>query len=295
MYSPFIDHLIHHKRYSPNTIKSYKNDLEQFSAFMLHIYQEPNILLAKHMHIRSWMAELVGREISPRSINRKLSTLRAFFSYSIKNGHTETNPCLKIIPPKTAKKLPSIVQEKKLLGLFEARAFKSYAELRQILIVELLYCTGMRRIELIRLRYSDIDQSNGLIKVLGKGNKQRLIPISPLLKDKLNRLEALKSVDFEDQVTDDYLFLTNKGHRLYPKFVYNQVKKLLKTVTTATKRSPHVLRHSFATHLMNNGADINAVKELLGHSSLAATQIYTHNTIEKLKEIYKATHPKASR
>lgn len=296
MVSAFINFLSHEKRYSPHTILSYQNDLSQFHTYLKGIYQLSDLAVVKHMHIRSWMVDLVHNDISPRSINRKLSTLRSFYNYLQKQKQVTSNPCLKVTPPKTAKRLPSIIQERSLdellkphKGLFP----NTFKGAQNRLIIELLYHTGMRRSELIRFKFSNIDQSNRWIKVLGKGNKERIIPISEKLLSLIIDFEEIKKEQMEDIPLDNFLFLTGKGRQLYPKYVYNVVQKYLKMVSTSSKRSPHILRHSFATHLMNNGADLNAVKELLGHSSLAATQVYTHNSIQELKNVYKKAHPKA--
>ena len=292
MIEQFLDYLESEKRYSRHTILAYKNDLQQFELFMNAFYGDVEATEAKHAHIRSWMVDLINNSVSVRSINRKLSSLRSFCNYLRRLGHIETDPTLKIIPPKNSKKLPAIIQEQNMLKLFDnEESGSSFHFLRDRLVLELLYSTGMRRSELINLRDRDIDKHNAQIKVLGKGNKERLIPVSAKLLDKISLYKELRDSEFEEQ--DDYLLLSDKGKKLYPKLVYNLVTNQIKQISTAKKRSPHILRHSFATHLMNNGADLNAVKELLGHSSLAATQVYTHNSIEKLRSIYKDSHPRA--
>ena len=298
MFRHFLDYLTHEKRYSHNTLKSYENDLKQFSDFLILTYEVSDLSTALHIHIRSWMVALVNDNISPRSINRKLSTLRSYYNYLLRLDKIKVNPCLKITPPKTAKKLPTIIQEQSLTQLFdpEYAVFPStFKGLRNALIIELFYATGMRRGELINLRYSDIDISNSWMKVLGKGNKERLIPLSAGLLTRIKDYQIAKYEQLDDikDYLEPYLFLTDKGKQLYPKFLYNLVTRYLKQISTSSKRSPHVLRHSFATHMMNNGADLNAIKELLGHSSLAATQVYTHNSIQELKNVYRRAHPKA--
>lgn len=289
----FIDYLKLEKRYSKHTITSYLNDINQYRTFLNHFYPDIDLLKCTHMHIRSWMVNLVENQISSRSINRKLSTLRSFYNFLRKSNSEIKNPTLKIVAPKVAKKLPEFVQEKKLELLFDDILEGSFEDLRNRLIIEIFYVTGMRRIELINLVDQDIDESNKVLKVLGKGNKERLLPLSEKLIIKINRYQEAKSEHFGDKLLDDSLFLTDKGKKMYPKLIYNIVKKYLATVTTIDKKSPHVLRHSFATHLMNGGADLNAVKELLGHANLAATQVYTHNSIEKLKAVYQKAHPKS--
>ena len=260
-------------------------------------YESLPIENAKHQHIRSWMVELVGNGVSSRSINRKLSTLRSYFKYLKRNNRINSDPMLKILPPKNGKKLPAIIQEKSLdalLKLSEALP-NTYSAHRDLLIVELLYTCGIRRSELINLSLQDLDFTNKWMKVFGKGSKERILPLSKDLVAKLEAYLELRVDQFEEITIGQEVFLTNKGKPLYPKFVYNLVNRLISKVSTAEKRSPHILRHSFATHMMNNGADLNAVKELLGHSSLAATQVYTHNSIHKLKETYKIAHPKGSK
>jgi len=291
----FLKYLEVEKRASKHTCISYRNDITQYYKFLLGIYELEKLLESNALHIRSWMSQLVSVKVSTRSINRKLSALRSFYNYHLRQGNIKSNPTLRIMTPKTAKKLPSIVQEKNLLNLADQESTgTSYACLRDALIMELLYSTGMRRSELINLRIQDVDKANRYLKVLGKGNKERLIPFSDSLMKKLNLyLEVRQEIAEELDLTIKNLFFTSKGKALYPKYVYNLVKARLGAISTAEKRSPHILRHSFATHLMNNGADLNAVKELLGHASLAATQVYTHNSIEKLKDIYKKSHPKA--
>lgn len=298
MLQAFFNHLTHEKRYSPHTLKSYKRDLEQYVLYLNHTYDALSPNAALHIHIRSWMASLVHAGISPRSINRKLSTLRSFYNYLLKHEIITINPCLKVISPKSPKKLPSIIQEKNISALFDPEKAifpNTYSGNRNALILELFYSSGMRRSELINLKYSNIDSSNQWLKVLGKGNKERILPLSGQLIAKLMEFEIMKLEQFQELEGSvaPYLFLTDKGKQLYPKFVYNLVTRYLKQVSTSSKRSPHILRHSFATHMMNNGADLNAIKELLGHSSLAATQVYTHNSIQVLKNVYKKAHPKA--
>ena len=289
----FIDYLRYEKRYSDNTIRSYTTDLNQFYIYLKAIYSDLNWEQVSHIHIRSWMVELVNRSQTAKSINRKLSTLRSFYNFLRKSKVVDRNPTLKIIAPKIPKRLPNYVLENQIEKLFDTISINDFTEIRNRLILELFYVTGIRRIELINLKDTDIDFSNAMVKVLGKGNKERFVPITEDIAGKLNNWIELRNDHFKNGLIEDNLFVTQKGKKLYPKAIYNIVKSYLSTVTTAEKKSPHVLRHSFATHLMNRGADLNAVKELLGHSSLAATQVYTHNSIEKLKEVYKKAHPKS--
>lgn len=291
----FIQYLHYEKRYSIHTIKSYQNDLEQFHFFINKTYQDKSIESISHAHIRSWMVELVENNISSKSINRKISTLRSYFNFLMKNDLVQKNPTLKIVAPKVAKKLPEFVQEKNMALLFDIIIDGDYEEFRNRLIVEFFYSTGIRRIELINIEDNDIDKANKVVKVLGKGNKERIIPLSSDFIFKIEKYIVLRNEHFEGRLSSDTLFVSNKGVKMYPKLVYNIVKSYLSTITTAKKKSPHILRHTFATHMMNQGADLNAVKELLGHANLAATQIYTHNSIEKLKEVYKKAHPKSDK
>ena len=249
----------------------------------------------RHFHVRAWVVELMQNKVTPRSINRKLSTLKTFFKFLKRRKEIQENPMLKVIAPKVGKKLPVIVKEIELKNLFEKINFgEGYPAVRDEMVMEMLYSTGMRRSELINLTPNDLDFFNDQVKVLGKGNKERLIPFARPLANRLKNYLEIRHDEFALDATDS-LFLTEKGKIMYPKLVYNLVKKYLSQITTVEQRSPHVLRHSFATHLSNNGADLNAIKELLGHSSLAATQVYTHNSIEKLKKVYQQAHPKAKK
>jgi integrase/recombinase XerC len=236
---------------------------------------------------------MMEQKVSARSINRKISTLKSFYKFLMRKGEIKKSPLGKVQSPKTSKRLPVFVELPGIEKLLKEVEFpEGYEGLRDKMIIELFYGTGMRRNELINLKESDVDSYNAQIKVLGKGNKERLIPIHPDLRASIKNFVAEKKRLLENQ-GEHYLIVSDKGKKLEPTTVYAVVKKYLNLVTTVDKKSPHVLRHTFATHLMNNGADINAVKELLGHTSLAATQVYTHNTIDKLKEIYRQAHPKA--
>lgn len=289
----YINYLRHEKRYSQHTLSSYKNDLDQFQFFVRKTYPDASLSEITHNHIRSWMVELINNNITSKSINRKISSLRSYYNYLLKQEIVAKNPTIKIITPKIPKRLPEFIQEKNIAQLFDNLIEGDFEEFRDRLIIELFYITGMRKIELINLSDDDIDISNNVVKVLGKGNKERLCPLLESILSKINRYKELRDSFFEGDLHSKHLFVTSKGAKMYPKFVYNLVKSYLSTITTSNKRSPHILRHSFATHLMNGGADLNAVKELLGHANLAATQIYTHNSIEKLKEVYKNAHPKS--
>ncbi len=287
----FLEHLLFEKRYSPHTIISYQNDLKQFFDFLSTDFREYTVETISAVYIRSWLASLKRENITSKSINRKISTLKSFFKYLMKGEIIAQTPILTVVSPKGKKRLPAFVEEINTDTLFNYVEFgDDWNGKTDKLILSLFYHTGMRLSELINLKEKQIDKSYSQLKVLGKGNKERIIPVSKELLQQIEDYIHQKPVRLPD-VTE--VFVNKKGKPLYPKAVYNTVKKYLSAVTTLEKKSPHVLRHTFATHLMNNGADLNAVKELLGHSSLAATQVYTHNTIEKLKDIHKKAHPKS--
>jgi integrase/recombinase XerC len=289
----FLDYLSFQKRYSPHTITSYQNDLTAFFDFLLIQFGETQLPEIKSTFVRSWLAELKEQGMESKSINRKISSLKSFFKYQLRQQTISVSPMTAIISPKVNKRLPQFVDKKDISTLLTHVEFPdTWAGKTDELILHLFYNTGMRQAELTGLKETDISKSNNTIKVLGKGNKERIIPVSNQLIQKMQVYMADKRKELE--IFDNtVLLVTAAGKKLYPRYVYSTVNKYLALVTTIDKKSPHVLRHSFATHLMNNGADLNAVKELLGHSSLAATQIYTHNTIEKLKDIHKKAHPKA--
>lgn len=289
----FIQYLQFEKRYSQHTVISYKTDLDQFFAFLTSQYDSTSLSAVSPMFVRSWLAEMRGDAMTPKSLNRKISSLKSFFKYQMKVGEIKQSPMTTIVSPKVGKRLPSFVSQNDMETLQQYVDFPdTWKGQTDKLLLELFYATGMRLSELIGLKESQLDAANSQVKVLGKGNKERIIPVSKGLAQQLVSYIENKRQSFEN-VSSPNLFINGKGKPLYPKYVYNVVKANLSLVTTLQKKSPHVLRHTFATHLTNNGADLNAVKELLGHSSLAATQIYTHNTIDKLKDIYKKAHPKA--
>jgi len=243
--------------------------------------------------VRSWLASLKEEKLKAKSINRKISTLKSFFKFQLRTGTIETSPMSHIISPKISKRLPVYVEEKDMVMLLNEVEFSTdWKGKTDKLIINLFYQTGIRLSELVNLKESQLDAGNRTIKVTGKGNKERIIPVSRDLMNQLLQYRQDKT-SLDADIDSTYLFVNSKGKKLYQKYVYLAVKHCVAQVTTIDKKSPHVLRHSFATHLANKGADINAVKELLGHSSLAATQLYTHNSIEKLKEVYKKAHPKA--
>ncbi len=287
----FCDYISHQKRYSPHTVTAYKKDLEQFNQFLLSDFQINSFSEVNSSMIRSWIVHLIENDVSTRSINRKISTLKSFYKYLLKNGEVENNPLLKVVTPKTSKRLPVFVGESEISDLFSEVEYKNdYEGIRDELILEFLYATGIRLIELVNLEIGSIDKNNSTIKVVGKRNKERIIPFGDKLATKISKyLKEREKVNTKEV----HLFLTKNGKKIYPKLVYRTVNYYLSMVTTVSKKSPHVLRHTFATHMLNNGADLNSIKEILGHANLSATQVYTHNTIEKLKNIHKQAHPKA--
>lgn len=287
----FLNHLRFERRYSEHTIIAYQNDLEQFAQFLISQFEGPTLDTVTATFIRSWLAELKEDKISSRTINRKISSLKSFFKFCLKTDAIKQSPMGSIVSPRTSKRLPVYVEKKDMEQMFAYLPFSDDWKGRtERLVLLLFYSTGMRLSELIHLKQSQIDPANVQLKVLGKGNKERILPIAPPL---MEQLVAYKNDRLEEWLSVPQFFISEKGKPLQPRNVYGFVNARLKEITTIEKKSPHVLRHSFATHLMNNGADINAVKELLGHSSLAATQVYTHNSIEQLKAVYKKAHPKA--
>ncbi|MBL7935656.1 MAG: tyrosine-type recombinase/integrase [Bacteroidia bacterium] len=286
----FFDYLTYEKKYSAHTITSYKNDISQFFTFINPQEESLTVSEVNYQQIRSWVASLIKDKITARSVNRKLSSLKSFFKYLQRQQIIKNNPMAKISGPKTPKRLPVFVDEHQMEDLFSDVNFEEgFNGQRDRLVLDLFYQTGIRRSELTHLKEVDLDLFNSTIKVLGKRNKERIIPISLALK---RNLESYLQVKQELNLSNPMLLVSEKGHTLSEQAVYNSVKKYLSQVTTIQKKSPHVLRHTFATHLLNNGADINAVKDLLGHANLSATQVYTHNTIEKLKKSYRQAHPR---
>jgi len=287
----FLAYLQYEKRYSSHTITAYRIDLDQFFEYLNQQYSIADIPEVTHPMIRSWLVNRMEHGIGTRSVNRKLTTLKSFYKYLLREGIVEINPMKKITSPKISKRLPVFVEKDKMELLLDHVVFgEGYPAVRDKLILEMFYSTGMRLSELVSLKETDIDFHQHTLKVLGKRNKERLIPFSNKFDVMLIVYLTAKKKSFGE---DNNLFLTDRGKPVYPRMVYRIVTRYLGEVTTLEKKSPHVLRHTFATHLLNNGAELNAVKELLGHANLAATQVYTHNTIDKLKRIYKQAHPKA--
>ena len=290
----FIGYLKFEKRYSAHTIRSYHDDLVQFFSFLDTQFGVFKLKDISQSFIRSWLASLKDDDITARTINRKISTLKSFFKYHLKQGSIENTPMFNISSPKMSKRLPVFIKEKDLADL--SKVLKTNTEdwdgLNTKMLITVFYSTGMRLSELINMKEKQVDFSRKQFKILGKGNKERIIPAGTELLTIIKEYINEKRKVFEK--ADDVLLVNNKGKKLYPKYAYNLVRNILtEEVKTLDKKSPHVLRHTFATHLMNNGANLDAVKELLGHASLASTQVYTHNTIEKLKNVYKKAHPKA--
>ena len=293
MVEDFLKFISFEKRYSKHTFISYQTDLQQFTSFIEVEFQLSNPEEASFSIIRSWIATLAENNITPKSINRKIACLRSYYHYLLRNGKIAKDPTIKIKAPKIKKALPVFVEEEKLNNLLDGANFEeNFAGKRDQLIIELLYGTGMRLSELIEAKEADLNLYENSIKVLGKGNKERIIPMNETLVNRIKEYKQLKKSEGLCNSCDN-LIVTNTGDKTYPMFIYRIVKKYLDQTTTVEKRSPHVLRHSFATHLLNKGADLNAIKDLLGHSSLAATQVYTHNSLDKLKAIFKQAHPKS--
>lgn len=288
----FIDYLKYEKRYSAHTIKSYSVDIKQFLQFIEEQGQDVNISLVDDRVVRDWVIFLLNKGVSSRSVNRKITTLKSFFKFLKRNRKIEKNPMDRVVAPRTEKKLPVFVDEKQMSTLLSDVSFSDDFEgWRDKLIIDFFYQTGIRLIELINIKLRDVLEGDQLIKVLGKRNKERLIPVSGgLLKEIKVYLGFRRDVVAQG---NEFLFLTSRGNQMYPVLLYRIVKKSLDQVTTIDQRSPHVLRHTFATHMLNRGADLNAIKEFLGHANLSATQIYTHNSFEKLKQIYNQAHPRA--
>ena len=287
----FINYLKHERRYSSHTSEAYERDLQQFFEYVQKEYDVTDLSTISHKMIRAWLVELMEKTYDARSVNRKISSLKSFYKYMLRLNKVNVNPMLKIVSPKTAKKLPVYVQSEKLNQLLDQTPtdtdFKTF---RDGLIIELFYTTGMRLAELLGLTIYSVSANQKQIKVLGKRNKERMIP---LLDEVYFRMKNYIQFRSQIETNTDQFFIDDKGKALNRTYVYRLVKEKLSLVSTQNKRSPHVLRHSFATEMLNNGAELNGIKEILGHANLQATQVYTHNTIEKLKKAYEKAHPRA--
>lgn len=292
MIESFLRYLAHEKRYSEHTLTAYRNDLEQLQAF-LTTQAIDSLEDADPLALRAWVVSLVEDEISSRSINRKMATLRSFYKFLLRREVIHKDPTGKLRALKTPKQLPNFAQEAEIQRLFDhMESPEGFEAWRDRAVVELLYGTGIRLSELLGLQESDVHPNSYTLKVLGKRNKERVIPFPKPLQNTLERYLAAKKEHFGNNV-DTALIVNNKGEAAYPMLIYRTVKSYLNVFTNLDKRSPHVLRHTYATHLLDKGADLNAVKDLLGHASLAATQVYTHNSLEKLKAVFEQAHPKA--
>lgn len=288
----FKDYLELEKKYSPHTVNAYLNDLEFFEEFNKNIFNQENIDQANYSQIRSWIVSLVDANISNVSINRKIASLKAFYKFLLKIKQIEVSPLLKHKSLKTPKTLQIPFSENEINEvLSQIQNPVGFEEIRNKLIIDLFYTTGIRRTELIHLKISNVNSSSNIIKVLGKRNKERILPLLPIVSQQINFY--LQERTHLESVTDiDYFFLTKKGLKLNDSFVYRLINTYFSAVSEKVKKSPHILRHTFATHLLNNGANLNSVKELLGHSSLASTQIYTHSNLLELKKVYEDAHPR---
>jgi len=291
----FLNYLKFEKRYSEHTLSAYRSDLYSFLDYIFKEKCLTSIIDVRHFHVRSWLVELMQKDLKPKSIHRKKSSLQSYYQFLLRNKYCDQNPMKKVSAPKLPKRLPVFIQENQIENLMDQEQYGADFEgVRDRYLIEMLYISGLRRQEIINLKEQDIDFSSLTMKVLGKGNKERIVPIPIFLKSIHDSYLDLKYRKFAN-LSNNFLFLTDKGEKMYPKFVYLKVRKYLTVVSTVEKKSPHVLRHSFATHLSDKGADINAIKSLLGHSNLAATQVYLHNTIDQLKKVYNQAHPKAKK
>ncbi|GAB3638862.1 tyrosine recombinase XerC [Hymenobacter arcticus] len=291
----FLDFLRYEKRLSPHTVTSYQTDLTQFAAYLRAEYELDDIVQALHPLIRGWVVSLMSQDLDPRTVNRKVACLRSFYKFLLRERRLEANPMLRIKAPKMAKKLPEFVPEEALNRMLNSFEFEdSFVGARDQLILETLYGTGIRLSELLGITDDDLDLGARTVRVTGKGNKQRVVPLNPSLLLVLARYRERRASEFKAISANSPLLRTDKGEPLYEKLVYRTVKKYLSQVSTsAAHQHPHALRHAFATHLLGKGADLNSIKELLGHASLAATQVYTHLSVDRLKSVFEQAHPRA--
>ncbi|MDP2068041.1 MAG: tyrosine-type recombinase/integrase [Lutibacter sp.] len=288
----FLNYLSLEKKYSHHTITAYQNDLNTFQLFCNLEYGNESIATVNYAQIRHWIVSLVNSKISNRTINRKVSSLKSFYKFLQKTKQIEASPLVKHQALKVLKQVQVPFSEKEIFNVLDALDDGDFESVRNKLMVELFYSTGMRRNELINIKITDIDYVNETVKVLGKRNKERFIPLLKTVKESLLKYGVMRE---EVAISSPYLFLTKNGKKIYDTLVYRVINNYFSAVSSKVKKSPHVIRHSFATHLLNEGADLNAVKELLGHSSLASTQIYTHSSLGKLKEVYNQAHPRSQK
>ena len=289
----FLDYLQFEKNYSSNTLNAYKRDLIQYNKFVAEYNDKLKIEEVNYKIIRSWIVTMVNNNISNRSINRKVSSLKSFYNFLIKTETINSSPLKAHTPLKQSKKIQVPFSQDEINSLLDSDFFTNdYRGILQKTIIAFFYFTGVRRIELITLKESDVNIESLTVKIMGKRSKERIIPILPKLKKAIIFFNEIK-FKFHDQTSSDYFFISKNGKQLSEKFVYRTVNEYFKLVSPKIKKAPHVLRHSFATHLINEGADINSVKELLGHSSLSATQVYSHTSMERIKEVFKNSHPRA--
>jgi integrase/recombinase XerC len=291
----FLDFLRYEKRFSPHTVISYQTDLTQFVEYLRREYELAEPAQATHPLIRGWVVNLMAQDLDPRTVNRKVACLRSYYKFLLRLHRIEANPMLRIKAPKMAKKLPEFVPEESLNRLLNSFEFEAnFAGIRDQLVLETLYGTGIRLSELLGITTADVDVAARTVRVTGKGNKQRLVPLNPSLLLVLEKYNAAHMAEFGPSTTSSPLLRTDKGEPLYEKLVYRTVKKYLSQISTSVAHQhPHALRHAFATHLLGKGADLNAIKELLGHASLAATQVYTHLSVDRLKSVFEQAHPRA--
>lgn len=289
----FINYLALEKKYSNHTITAYQNDLNSFQTFCGQEYGDESIATVNYAQIRNWIVSLVNSKITNRSINRKVSSLKSFYKFLQKTKQIESSPLVKHQALKVLKQVQVPFSEKEIFSVLNTLDDDGdFESVRNKLMVELFYSTGMRRNELINIKITDIDYVNETVKVLGKRNKERYIPLLKSVRESLKKYDKVRE---EIEGSEPYLFLTKNGKKIYDTLVYRVINNYFSAVSSKVKKSPHVIRHSFATHLLNEGADLNAVKELLGHSSLASTQIYTHSSLGKLKEVYNQAHPRSQK
>jgi len=289
----FIEYLQIEKKYSVNTLAAYKKDLTEFQLFINENYDKSVIENVDYKIVRSWIVQLVNKNLSNRSINRKVSSLKSFFKFLVKTDTINSSPLIAHKPLKQSKKIQVPFSKDEIGTLLDSSLFKNdYKGVLQKTIISFFYFTGVRRIELINLKVSDINMNSSTIRIMGKKNKERIIPMLPRLKESINEYLKIKSQEFNNKISQN-LFVSKSGIQLSEKYVYRTVNEYFKLVSPKVKKAPHVLRHSFATHLINEGADINSVKELLGHSSLSATQVYSHTSMERIKQVFRNTHPRA--